>query len=483
MKKLFTLAAAMLMTFGLYAADKFYALADMTVEGNTYTSQSYSGEKCKNNMNYVELPSASVGGTITFYGQADQTRYLYIYGTAGTVKDESRKMQMLAAGASCDFSAADIIIVSEKPYLLFSTTDDFKFTSFVYTASAADHTKATVKSISVAGEKIAEFDPATLSYSRELAYGTTEAPEVTAVAGNDATIVITPAASIPGATTVKCTSYDETASVTYTINFTTAATPSTDATLKSLSVGGKALADFAPDQYEYNVELEYDATEVPAVVGEKNEDHANVQVNAAAAIPGATTVVVTAQDGTTTLTYTVNFALEPVVPIIRAIHVDGSNATVKGSIGGTSEKSTQSDGKFGSKGHFWGITLAGENTFKAGDVLHVVISKIGQQGTIAVYADNAGSTLLYDTEALGVLGDNQFTLPAAVDGKSSLYIVRTEDNTWYAYVSSISVVRPGTATGIDNTEMNVKAVKTFENGQLVIIKNGVKYNAQGAIVK
>lgn len=33
--------------------------------------------------------------------------------------------------------------------------------------------------------------------------------------------------------------------------------------------------------------------------------------------------------------------------------------------------------------------------------------------------------------------------------------------------------------GIDNVEAGAKAVKTFENGQLVIIKNGVKYNALG----
>lgn len=39
------------------------------------------------------------------------------------------------------------------------------------------------------------------------------------------------------------------------------------------------------------------------------------------------------------------------------------------------------------------------------------------------------------------------------------------------------------STALDNTAEEVKAVKTFENGQLVIIKNGVKYNATGAIVK
>ena len=33
--------------------------------------------------------------------------------------------------------------------------------------------------------------------------------------------------------------------------------------------------------------------------------------------------------------------------------------------------------------------------------------------------------------------------------------------------------------GVDNVQTGVKAVKTFENGQLVIIKNGVRYNALG----
>ena len=35
------------------------------------------------------------------------------------------------------------------------------------------------------------------------------------------------------------------------------------------------------------------------------------------------------------------------------------------------------------------------------------------------------------------------------------------------------------AQGVENVDAAAKAVKTFENGQLVIIKNGVKYNALG----
>ena len=38
-------------------------------------------------------------------------------------------------------------------------------------------------------------------------------------------------------------------------------------------------------------------------------------------------------------------------------------------------------------------------------------------------------------------------------------------------------------TGIDNTNVTVKAVKRIENGVLYIIKNGVRYNAQGQVVK
>ena len=39
------------------------------------------------------------------------------------------------------------------------------------------------------------------------------------------------------------------------------------------------------------------------------------------------------------------------------------------------------------------------------------------------------------------------------------------------------------ATGLDNTNSAFKSEKRLEDGQLIIIKNGVRYNAQGQIVK
>ncbi|MBO5618821.1 MAG: hypothetical protein J5902_02430 [Paludibacteraceae bacterium] len=44
----------------------------------------------------------------------------------------------------------------------------------------------------------------------------------------------------------------------------------------------------------------------------------------------------------------------------------------------------------------------------------------------------------------------------------------------------ISATIGGGEQAIDNVNANVKAQKVFENGQLVIIKNGVRYNALGA---
>ena len=127
--------------------------------------------------------------------------------------------------------------------------------------------------------------------------------------------------------------------------------------------------------------------------------------------------------------------------LIKATHTGDKTADVTGVVGGTADKKTASNAKFGGKGQYFGITLAA-GTFKEGDELNVHTSTAAQQGTIAIYAEKEGTTLLYDTEDMGVLGDNIIELPAAVDGTSTIYICRTETNTWNGYVDYISVTRP-----------------------------------------
>ena len=73
-----------------------------------------------------------------------------------------------------------------------------------------------------------------------------------------------------------------------------------------------------------------------------------------------------------------------------------------------------------------------------------------------------------------VAGSGNLTLAADAAGEYTF--------TWTYETKTLSIAFP-TATAIQNTEVNAKAVKVMENGQMYIIKNGVKYNAIGTMIK
>lgn len=62
-------------------------------------------------------------------------------------------------------------------------------------------------------------------------------------------------------------------------------------------------------------------------------------------------------------------------------------------------------------------------------------------------------------------------------GKYNFYFKVNEDLIY------IAAVNPGPATALENIAVEGKAVKAIVNGQLIIIKNGVQYNAQGQVIK
>ena len=51
------------------------------------------------------------------------------------------------------------------------------------------------------------------------------------------------------------------------------------------------------------------------------------------------------------------------------------------------------------------------------------------------------------------------------------------------FVQNLLFVQDGDTTAIENTEVGAKAIKTIENGQLIIIRDGKRYNVTGARVK
>ena len=147
MKKFFTLAATLFAAICMNASDITIALTSMTAGENSYA---YDGTeiKAKSNNVYIELPDANVQGSITIKGSSNKSdRFLYIYGEGGTVKDESRAIEMKSDGETINFSASDIILVSEVPYLRFSTADDFKFKKFNYTYEEGKTIVSTVETL------------------------------------------------------------------------------------------------------------------------------------------------------------------------------------------------------------------------------------------------------------------------------------------------------------------------------------------------
>ncbi len=170
---------------------------------------------------------------------------------------------------------------------------------------AATKDDATLKAITVDGTDLEGFDAATTEYNVELPYGTTTAPEVSATATSDkANVAITQATSATGTATIVVTAEDGTTTKTYTINFTIATSVSTDATLKSLSIDGNAVAGFRADSLDYKYEIAYTAA-LPVISAEVNDAAATMEITQVTETPGTATVVVTAQDGTTKITYTV----------------------------------------------------------------------------------------------------------------------------------------------------------------------------------
>jgi hypothetical protein len=85
--------------------------------------------------------------------------------------------------------------------------------------------------------------------------------------------------------------------------------PDTDGILRNLTVNGNTVSGFGGNTYSYNITLPASTTAIPTVAAAPDSSLSTVVITQATGLPGTATVVVTAQDGITTETYTVNFVL------------------------------------------------------------------------------------------------------------------------------------------------------------------------------
>ncbi len=393
----------------------------------------------------------------------------------------------------------------------------FEFT--VTYGYAADN--ATLKSITINGEALEDFSSAKEAYDVELPFGTTDYPKVEAEANSDkATVKVgdfTPSnegATFPAKVDIIVTAEDGKTTKTYTINFTVPSALSTDATLKTLTVDGKAIT-LAESTIEYNYEMPFLGKGLVAAVA--NDENATIAITQATEIPGDATVLVTAEDGTTTLTYTLSLTRKAgfeQVAVAKDTKWDWSKAGVEAIQYTATSTVTKSDTIVlaNAMDSTWTSQIANSDDFNS-QALRVVgefmvrNSKyfqgpyvsfdIEKAGTIKVVFSNTGnrdsedlSRYLYvngEKTKWGSWKSSENTTTDTIEvpaGKVELTFMLPDETQGCQYARIYSIeYAVSAATAIDNTSSEVKAVKVLRNGQLLIQKGDKLYTAQGTVVE
>ncbi|MGF7141212.1 LamG-like jellyroll fold domain-containing protein [Roseimarinus sediminis] len=192
--------------------------------------------------------------------------------------------------------------------VLVTAADGTTINTYTITFSIETSNDASLSDLAVNGTTVDGFDPATYSYDVVLENSVSEVPALTASSTDaEASIVITNAESLPGTSTVNVTASDGETTATYTVNFTYEL--SDDASLSAINVDGVSIEGFASSQLSYDVVLPAGTSNVPVVTATTSNSAAIAVINNAASVPGVTTIVVTAEDGSTIVTYTINFTI------------------------------------------------------------------------------------------------------------------------------------------------------------------------------
>ena len=82
-----------------------------------------------------------------------------------------------------------------------------------------------------------------------------------------------------------------------------------DASLSDLTQGGATIAGFTEIKTTYDIFLAEGTTVVPTIAATPNNPSATAAITAATSIPGTTTIIITAEDGTTTNNVSINFSI------------------------------------------------------------------------------------------------------------------------------------------------------------------------------
>ena len=272
---------------------------------------------------------------------------------------------------------------------------------------------------------------------------------------------------------------------------------STINTLSDLQVDGVTVDGFSSDVHTYNIVVPYgtDVANLPKITS-ATATNANANVVIWPDAPAWTDdfggcyrqqANVTPQDPNAAVGYNdirITIAPKDGVSIIKVATTGGENKTVTGLYAGDGDVNLSSNMKM-DNGKYIGFTLAG-TTLQVGDQINVHTTEASTTGDshIIFYDNMTDKKELYETGEIGVVGDNIFTINAAMVGSTSAYVYRANtDNAhkWNGYIDFIEVLRPMnpvlTAITFDGTAAEMGVGNTFS----VTLQNGTDLNAMTVV--
>ncbi|NDV47157.1 hypothetical protein D0T49_08880 [Paludibacter sp. 221] len=177
------------------------------------------------------------------------------------------------------------------------------------TVTAVESNDATLSDLKVNGETIKDFAPDKTEYEIEYPYGETAPADVIITATpNHANANAGEPTRTGNTITIKVIA-ENGAEKVYTISYIEAA-PSSDAKLSDLLLDNITIDGFNAATFTYNVSLPAGTTVIPTVTATAANTCTIKEgdiTQATLPLPGSATIVVTAQDNSTTQTYTINF--------------------------------------------------------------------------------------------------------------------------------------------------------------------------------
>lgn len=211
-------------------------------------------------------------------------------------------------------SHAEVIVTAESGIIR----------TYSITYTVVKSTNANINNLLADGEAIEGFSPMTSNYEIELPIGTTVAPTVTVVAGDDGQSITINEGNLNTPTSIVVTAEDGSTTKFYTVTFKVE--KSTVSTLDMIYVNGAELDDFNPAVNNYSITLPVGEDNMPIVTYDLGEEYQSVRVSTDEENLIAS-INVTAENGDAK-TYLLTFHQQSShYALLNGIYIDGDTLT------------------------------------------------------------------------------------------------------------------------------------------------------------